>query len=403
MNHNNADKRSSLDAFVESTSYRTGYWDSQTCRGPCGFLDLGTVQQSQATLTGKQIALVPKCTGSIEGVVYDRDGNTAPAGVEIRAGSITDFAETTTGVNGTFSFPALLLGENNAPIDYNLSITREDVDGSTADTTAHFGQCGAHPTAELRLHVGYASVQGTVYDDADVQVEGAEVSFWNVGHCYPLPLHNCTATTGPGNGSYRIGNLAFTNVGESGELLMVASKTGYWDAFEDVSMTSTRDGTPASTRDFILVKKHYVTVSGTVHDLITGEPIPNACSRELSPPDGPLTCTDATGHFTSAPLELGQDNEPLNICYEFEAEGHFPVEGCVTLDEAAPEPPLVIRQAPLCDDATVTGRVFDTVTQRGSLTRRSPSSACSPLHLGPRQGLTERSFWNTFVSAHPHR
>ena len=374
VDHNNADRRSFLTADVDSPSPRTGYWDASECDG-CGFLDIGTVHQGQATITDTVIPLVRKCTVSISGVLTDVNGNPA-ASAFVSADSSTDRAFTFTGPSGEYSFPALLLGVDNAPTTYGIS-SRSDSDGSQVDVLQPVTACGSQLTVNLQLHVGYGSVRGVVRDkDTNAEIEGASVGFTHsVGFCYPDPGQNqCFATTGPGNGSYRIGNLAFSHPGDDAPFSMIASKQGDREDFQDVTIVATTDGNPAAIQDFLLLKKKFVVVTGVVRDLITGEPIANACSFELSPFDGPVTCTDATGHFTSAPLELGFQNEPRDICYEFTAEGHFPVEGCLTLDAAVPDaPPLEVRQMPLCEDATLTGRVTNVVTGAASRTR-----SCGP-------------------------
>jgi hypothetical protein len=304
------------------------------------------------------IGLVRQCTSEISGIVTYGDTKSPVAGARVRAfvppGLYT--ATVTTDANGVYDFTQVLLGYNNVPTDVFLDTSVDTGFYLPASGQTHFDGCGEHKLVSLVLPaVKFGAVQGHVTDvETGLPLAGVSVSFPDIEckTCDPYP-----AVT-DADGAYRISRVPVDP--DPTQYAIRASNDP--DYFFEQSTVDVGIGPPA-THDFQLlrIQYRYASLSGTVRDAITGDPIEGAGGGASN---GISTTTDALGHYSQTHLLLGDQNAPTNVDVpvSFAKVGYWPASRVVTLSADTPAT-ADLELLPICSGATVSGTVVDATTQ----------------------------------------
>ncbi len=327
----------SLYAWTE-TPWREGYWDR--------FIPMDHVEPGQHVI--REIALVKKCTGSISGrVTYGVSG--APAtGVRVATGNFLDGDEATADTEGRFSFPALLLGRNNAPTTYFVS--SEPAGYKAANAEAHFDGCGDHRDVTLVLDPQpffYGAIEGHVYDEeTGAPVTGADVSLG--------PVCPCDKTDASGH--YRLDKIPVGgSVDDVRQTAVIAARDDHWpDTVTPVEVHANK----TTTVDLRLLLRHYGGVAGVVRDSITGRVIADA--NVFVSGRGDLT--DADGRYAIDGVSLDYRNAPRDARVDARATGYWPTFASVGVraDQTSTHD---FDLLPICTDASISGTVVNAETQ----------------------------------------
>ncbi len=321
-----------------ATPWRTGYWYEYV------WLD----QVDPDEHVAQDIALVKKCTGSISGTVVDGSTNEPVADVWVNAWlSNVDSAWDQTDANGVFEFPELLLNHNNAPATYLVSASA----GGGPFATPALDECGDHAEVPLELdHERSATIEGLVLDEESLSpIEGAWVTW-----CLSCPSVLTDAT-----GHYELEvNLGFSD--EPNDISILAGKDPYWQQehppiVEDVLPNQTR-----TASDVLLLLRRYGAVAGVVRDSITHAPIPDASVLSF---DGASSgvLSDPDGRYEVDHIQLQYRNQSWSPEVRASAPGYWPVQVPVEV-RADRTSPFDFELLPICQNATISGRVVNAVT-----------------------------------------
>ena len=116
-----------------------------------------------------------------------------------------------------------------------------------------------------------------------------------------------------------------------------------------------------ATRNFALLRKKFASLSGTVTDAITGLPIEGAtggATHKL-----PSATTGGQGTYSQSNIDIGYRNDSLQGAVSFSADGYWPAQVSATF-EANKETIADLELIPICEGATIRGRVVDATTQQ---------------------------------------
>jgi hypothetical protein len=323
-----------------------GYWSAD--------IDLDRFNAGDHVM--RDVALVKKCTGSIAGRVVDEGG--APlAGASVKAFDFFDHGETTSDAEGRFSFPALLLGRNNAPTTYHVGVTTPGYDGPVVSTP--FATCGdqREVTVVLQPTTTFSgAIEGHVYDEeTGAPVAGIDVTLGS----------NCPCTKTDGDGHYRLDDI---NVGGSGdaviETIVTAELTNahdYWGSLVTGIEVHANRTTPL---DLKILHKRTARIAGIVRDAVTHQPIADA-SVALETYPGVGTRTGPDGSYQLGSVGLGYRNAPQDVRLDVSVEDrpYWAAHATVTVraDETATSDFDLIT---ICTDAAISGRVVDASTEK---------------------------------------
>ena len=327
-----------LYAWTEG-SWREGYWDR--------FIPIGHVEAGQHVV--QEIALVKKCTGSISGRVTYGDSGLPAAGVRVVTGNFLDGDEVTADADGRFSFPALLLGRNNAPTRY--FVDSQPAGYKEANVEAPLDACGDHRDVTLVLEpqpVFYGAIEGHVYDEeTGAPVVGADVSL----------TATCPCATTDASGHYRLERVFVgVDADDVGQTGVLAARDDHWPA--SVSPVEVH-ANATTTLDLRLLLRRYGGVTGVVRDSITGRVIPDANVSVGILGD----FTDADGRYVVEGISLNDRNAPRDARVDARATGYWPNHENVEVraDETSAQD---FDLLPICTDATITGTVVNAQTQQ---------------------------------------
>jgi hypothetical protein len=343
LDHLNPDNQPLADVHLRAVL--DGFWPRDFgAPSPLPIGDLAANQEKQVDPFG----LVRQCTGSISGSVTYADTGEPAAEVTVTAGHLWEFKSTQTNALGEFSFPALLLGYNNQPVDFGVSAAGSDLYiGDSA--TVHLDACGEHGNTEIALKPTgpFGNLEGHVYDE-DTGEPVAGVMVGPIGGCHPCITDNATTDA---TGYYRIDRMPadFAPAIYS----IITGHPDYWQSGDQVEVVA--DDTV--TLDLQILKRRFAEVTGQVRDAISGLPIEGA-SIGFAPS---AVQSDANGNYISPKLEVGFRNEPLEIAVGAGAAGYWPREERVVL-RPDQQSELDFELIPICDGATVRGTVVDAVT-----------------------------------------
>ncbi len=301
------------------------------------------------------IGLVRKCFGSVSGtLVYGDTGLPAPGVTVVAEHDWWFFTSDVTDASGAYEIPVISLGYNNQETDVLLRANVGTGFYGQADATTHFDACGDQKVVPLTLPpVLFGSVQGRVTDvETGLALPGAQVGFPST----PCPTCDPYPGIADATGDYRIDRIPAAASPEKTGYSIEASHIDYWwesDSFE----ISAGD---VATRNFALLRKKFASLSGTITDAITGLPIDGAtggATHKL-----PSTTTGPLGRYSQSNLDIGHRNAPLEGAVSFSAPGYWPAQVSATF-EADKETIADLELIPICQGATIRGRVVDATNQ----------------------------------------
>lgn len=301
------------------------------------------------------IGMVRKCFGSISGTLVYGDTLQPAVGVTVEAGHHWYFAQDVTDATGAFEIPTISLGYNNQPTNVYLRTFGSTGFYGSAEGETSLDACGNQKVVGLVLPpVLFGAVEGRVTDvETDLPLQGASIGLVFSG-CITCEPHPAIADV---NGEYRINRIPALLAPETANYSIEASHTGYWwerDGFE----ISAGD---VATRDFALLRKKFASLSGTVTDAITGLPIEGATGGATHQV-GSAT-TGAQGTYAQSNLDIGYRNAPLEGSVSFVAPGYWPAQMSAKF-EANKATIADLEMIPICQGATIRGRVVDATNQQ---------------------------------------
>jgi carboxypeptidase family protein/prealbumin domain-containing protein len=318
-------------------------------------IDIGDVAPDDDVNVG-DIGLVRKCFGSVTGTLKYGDTNLPAVGVSVRAQHGWWFSDDTTDATGAYDIPIVSLGYNNQPTDVDVIA----VDGtgfySSAESQTHFAACGDAKVVPLVFPaVNLGSLAGRVTDEeTDAALPGAQVAF----SFTPCPTCDPYPGIADATGDYRIDRIpAAADPPPVATYTVEANSSGYWFTRHSVDILKGE----VTQRDFELLKKKFASLRGRVTDAITGDPIAGAQGGAQHVTTRATTA--ANGTYTQSNIDIGYRNEPLSGSVRFIADGYWPAQASATF-EANKETVVDLELIPVCDGATIRGRVVDATNQQ---------------------------------------
>lgn len=325
------------------------------------------------------IGLVRKCFGSVSGTLTYGDSGQPAAGVSVTAQSSSHntlwwFSSATTDATGAFDVPVISLGYNNQPADVHVYATDPSGFYVTAESTTRFEACGDARIVPLVFQpILLGSLGGGVTDeDTGQPLPGATVGFRfsSCPTCDPYPA------IADGLGTYRIDRIPAAEPPAVAGYSAEANHPGYWWTIHPVEI---RPGM-TTQQDFALLRMKFASLRGRVTDAITGLPIEGASGGATH--DGSAT-TLPDGTYAQSGLEIGYRNAPLDGSVRFGAAGYWPAQVPATFAADA-ETVVDLELIPICDGATIRGRVVDATNQQ-------PLEGAAVTVFGAGQDLTDPS------------
>jgi hypothetical protein len=357
VGYNNEPITPILAVEVPDLPYRHGYWAREIVLGEIG-PDQHVVQD---------VALVKQCTASISGHVSYGDTGLPAANVQVSSGNAanTDEDSTQTDAQGAFSFPELLIGMNNRPVAFDAFADAPGYNEAFVDSRTDslaFG-CDGHWNVTLVLQrsatPNFGTVEGHAYDqETGAPIADAAIQIVTGGQC-AIPGSKCVATT-DSQGFYRLDPVpvsfdsSITTVQYGIDAFHEAPFTPTPDYYADAGTVDVTAGSTA-VHDFHLLRRHYGRLTGVVRDAITHAPIAGA---------GGLNCglADDNGRYDTGQRPLDYPNAPTDISCTFVANGYWDQATTATIraDETTQQD---VDLLPICQGATISGKVVDAITQ----------------------------------------
>jgi hypothetical protein len=336
-----------------------GYWPrSSNYPSPISIGDLAPFDDKLA-----DVALVRQCFGKISGTVTYGDGRGPAGGVNVKASHGYAQHDVVTAANGTYTIDKALLGYNNIPVDHSVIAFASTGHPYqfyyfTSDPVkTHLDVCGRERVVNIVLPpIPMGHIDGHVYDDDGELVAGAKIGIAAPG-CRPC-VH--TAATSDANGYYRISDIPAPSTWPVHYFDQF--RTPFWESPSlSVDVTAGR----TTERDIHIVRKRFASVTGTVRDAVTGEPIEGVSILETDAQEAPppSTATALDGSYLLGPLGLrGNDNSSRTTAIEYTADGYWLHEETLTLEKDKPPYLRDVDLIPVCRGVVVTGVVRHAVT-----------------------------------------
>ncbi len=324
------------------------------------------------------VVLLPVCTATLAGGrVVDQNGDPVEGAGVTLAG--TNLPALVTAADGTYAFDRdVALGTWNTATTRQVRATAPAVwgTGEVDLVLARIDECGqvvSVPTLRLdRPAVPdpdlFGDLVGTVTDaTSGGPLGGATVRVYPSG---PPAAALGSATVEP-DGSWAIPSLFVgTDPAGSRSLRIDTTLSGYWYDSRTISLPADATGPDAVVVDVALLRQQRVSISGTVTDVDTGEPIADVDVFTAGSSGPAQTRTDATGGYTIGDLLLADGNQPFPTTVGASFGGdpqttptitHWPTGGPYTLTTAANQV-VDLQMVPICASSSISGAVFDAST-----------------------------------------
>ncbi len=345
-----------VDAQLEVNA--TGYW-ARPSESIGGLLSspypLGTIDPDEH-IRDLVVPLVKKCTGTLSGLVRDAVTNAPIANARVTVAWPIATLDVRTDATGHFTYPGVLLGHNNTPIERSVAVSSPGYfDGiKNFPMTA----CGDTPSVEIALALApppiFGTLEGHVYDAVTrLPIAGASV---HTPLCATPPGTTCTSTDV--NGFYRLPNVPLPTADRAVEVTFFAEhRPDHYSTFETFFMTANA----TTEHDFLLFRTKHARLTGIVRDRVTGLPIVGAGVTRPAFPNG--VTTDANGRYLTDPIELPAPGDPTALTLTFGASGYWEQTKSKAVQASTVPFELDFDLLPICEDATIQGTVVNAVTQ----------------------------------------
>jgi hypothetical protein len=300
------------------------------------------------------IGMVRKCFGTISGTVRYGDTLDPVVGATVQAGHLWHFDNAVADADGHYTITKFALYYNNQPTNITVSASTTGGFYGSRDETTRFDTCNEDDVVNIDLpRVDLGSVRGTVTDqETGLPLPGAAVDF---GSSCP------TCTPYPGiadaNGDYRIDQIPAPAPPTKVDQFIEASLDGYWLSTDSFELSAGG----LDTQDFKLLRKKFASLRGVVTDAITGLAIEGATGGATHATV--VATTDAQGRYSQSNLGVNDRNTPLDGAVTFGAAGYWPAQVPATF-EADKETIANLELIPICEGATIRGRVVDATNQQ---------------------------------------
>ena len=336
----------------------------------------GTQSQPDTVTTGAAPAddftLIPN-NGTISGTVTDSVTHAALTGASVTCSGTPSCVGTTTSGSGTYTLSGLTEGT------YQVKVTATNYATQTIGVTVG---PGGTPTQNFALVPNQGSIGGTVTDaSTTLAIPGASVT------CTGTPACTAAATTTAGDGTYTLSPLT------EGTYQVTVSKSGYATSTQPFSVGPGQAVTGAS---FALTPASG-SISGTVTDFVTGNPLVGATVACTGSPTCSSTNSGSGGTYTLSNLVAG------NYTVQVTFTGYAPESQTDTVTTGA-APTLNFALIP--NPGSITGTVTDSIT--GSPISGANVSCTGPSSCGPTttaangtytlSSLTEGTYQVTFAA-----
>ena len=340
---------------VQSTGYWSRPFESIGGDNRSSPYPLGTIDPDEH-IRDLVVPLVKKCTVTLTGVATDAVTQAPIVNGRVTVAYAITQLDVRTDSAGRFTYPGVLLGHNNTPIERSVAISSPGYfDGFK---TFQVDTCNDTPAVEIAMSLQpppiFGTLEGHVYDAVTGQpLQGARV-FTPV--CATPPGTTCTSTDS--TGFYRLVNVPLPTADSAVDVTFFAEHPpGYYSTFKTFSMRANT----TTVQDFRLSPSKHFRLTGVVRDRVTGLPIENAALTAPAVPD-PVR-TDLNGRYTTPFIQLPAPGDPTAQTVRFEAQGHWgqTKSKAVSASDTAFE--LDFDLLPICEDATIQGTVVNAVTQ----------------------------------------
>ncbi|MFM7062401.1 MAG: carboxypeptidase regulatory-like domain-containing protein, partial [Actinomycetes bacterium] len=349
-----------------------------------------------------QVALLRQCTAAVSGkVLNDADGTPVrSATVRIDNADSSDNTSALTATDGTFRIPETLIGKNNAPGKFkvtvfkdgfvtNISSTSTDATcGGSLDVTARIKAADAPPPDPNRI---YGSLTGKVIDkETGAPIAGSTVS---LSSCRPATTGDCATSPTAADGTFTISRIPVGTVPAPTTTTTLPGATtssstttttppppslsgtvtaqliGYWSASATVTV---KGGDPTVAPDLAIVKQRTVSVSGTVSgqetqpngSVVSTGPLQGASvtvSTGICTATGDGTCsTGADGSYAASEIDLGPGNVAANRSVTTSKAGYWTKTDPFTAEIGSPKV-IDVKLLKQCT-ATIVGTVRNAST-----------------------------------------
>ena len=204
--------------------------------------------------------------------------------------------EVTTDSDGYYTITDVPLYADNTPLEWVVGFHADGYSG-----TYHIVTIAADTVTTVDMALCHASITGRVIDaNTGLPISGASIYAWS--YAYESQVYAYSFTTDE-EGVYSLPNLPLANDNEPRTYYVTASASGYYD--------QTKSGTifcgGIITIDFAGPEVAFGTITGTVTDCITGQPIAGAF---IGSTFGGATITNEEGEYILTNVPLEPDGSP---------------------------------------------------------------------------------------------
>jgi uncharacterized repeat protein (TIGR01451 family) len=243
-----------IQYYINAT--RSNYWNSYTyAYAVCGATNIANLQ------------ILSQEFGSISGTLTAQGGQPL-TNVTVVANNGQTYASTNTDVSGAFRFPSLLVGNNNNPINYNVSSTPPGYWIASSNTLV---VANSNSVVNLvALPICHVTISGSVvYGDTGLPATNLGVQISTSSTFY--------ATT-DSSGNYTVTNATLFSENQLSSATIVSSAAGYYQGYTNVALTGcgqSAQANPLRLAPIPVVTDNYGTLTGHVYDIQTGLPVTN--------------------------------------------------------------------------------------------------------------------------------
>ncbi|KYK22302.1 hypothetical protein AYK25_02565 [Thermoplasmatales archaeon SM1-50] len=290
-------------------------------------------------------SLIPKLYGAFNGRVIDAETDDPIAGATVfiypryhyyykypTHSNWYKTLEVTTDADGYYTMPNVPLNAVNLPTDYIIGFHADGYSSTYLGATAV-----ANTDVTVDIALCHATITGKVIDATTGEpIVGADLYAWSyIQSNIPFYIYSQTwirEFTTDDQGVYTLPNLPLGYDNEPRLYNVRASASGYWP--------QTKTGTifcgGIITIDFAGPEIAFGSVTGTVTDCVTGEPIEGAFVGSTF---GVIAYTDEDGVYTLTDIELGPGGSSRTGNVTVEAEGY--VSQTMSVEVNAEEPSIL--------------------------------------------------------------